>query len=63
MGLTVALENESGESLERVEDQTNILHRILPTPADTHYHYIGAIDWYGDTVFNHLQAARFLEEW
>jgi hypothetical protein len=63
MGLTAVLENEVGEPLERVEDPTNILHRLLPTPEDTSYRCIGTIDWYGDTVFNYLQAPQFLEEW
>ena len=63
MGLTVVLENERGEPLEQVEDPTNILHRLLPTPEDTRYRCLGAIDWYGNTVFNYLQAPQFLEEW
>jgi len=63
MGLTVVLENEAGEPLEQVEDPTNILHRLLPSPDDARYRWIGTIDWYGDTVFNYLQATPFLEEW
>ena len=63
MGLTAVLENEAGEPLARVEDTTNILHRLLPDPKDTRYRFIGTIDWYGDTVFNYLQAPQFLEEW
>lgn len=63
MGLTVRVENERGEPLEQVEDPTNVLHRFLPQPEDASYRHLGAIDWYGDTVFNHLQAPRFLEEW
>jgi len=63
MGLTALLENESGESIARVEDPTNILHRLLPSPDDARYRFLGTIDWYGDTVFNYLQASQFLEEW
>lgn len=63
MGLIIILESETGEPLERVEDPTNILHRLLPEPEDANYLCLGAIDWYGDTVFNYLHAARFLEEW
>lgn len=63
MGLTVRLENERGEPLEQVEDPTNVLHRLLPDPKDAGYVHLTAIDWYGDTVFNHSQAPRFLEEW
>jgi hypothetical protein len=63
MGFTVALENEAGEALERVGDPTNVLHRLLPSPEDARYRCLGVIDWYGDTVFNYLQAAQFLVEW
>lgn len=63
MGLTVVLENEAGEALEQVEDPTNILHRVVPGPEDKRFRWIGTIDWYGDTVFNHLQAQQFLAEW
>jgi len=63
MGLTAVLENEAGEPLERVEDPTNVLHRLLPDPEDTRYRFIGTIDWYGDTIFNYLQATQFLDEW
>ncbi len=63
MGLTVALENESGQPLERIEDPTNILHRLLPGSDNKTYNCISTIDWYGDTVFNHLQIKQFLEEW
>jgi hypothetical protein len=63
MGLTVVLESERGERLEQVEDPTNVLHRLLPAPEDGRFRCIGAIDWYGDTVFNYLQAVMFLEEW
>jgi hypothetical protein len=64
--LTAVLEDEAGEPLERVEDATNILHRLLPGPDDQRYVYLGTIDWYGDTVFDRLQAPRFLQngvEW
>jgi RNA binding exosome subunit len=63
MGLTIVLETETGEGLERVEDHANVLHRLLPGPEDVRYQCIGAIDWYGDTIFNYLQARQFLEEW
>jgi hypothetical protein len=63
MGLTIALETEAGEVLEQVEDPTNILHRLLPSSGDARYGSLGTIDWYGDTVFNRLQAPRFVEEW
>jgi hypothetical protein len=63
MGLTIVLEDEAGEPLHRVEDPTNILHRLLPRPDDADYRFVGTIDWYGDTVFNYLQAPMFIAEW
>src|SRR5262245_3629454 len=63
LGLTVKLEDERGRALDQIEDPTNILHRLLPSVADANYHYISMIDWYGDTVFNYLQAPRFIGEW
>jgi hypothetical protein len=63
MGLTIVVETETGESLDRVEDPTNVLHRLLPSPEDPRFEYIGLIDWYGNTVFNYLQVPSFLGEW
>lgn len=63
MGLTVVIETETGEAIDRVEDPTNVLHRLLPSPENARFRYLGAIDWYGDTVFNYLQIPQFLEEW
>jgi hypothetical protein len=36
---------------------------LSPVGEDTRYRYLGTIDWYGDTVFNYLQATQFLDEW
>ena len=63
MGLRAVLESETGKPLESADDPTNVLHRLLPSPEDPGFRYLGDIDWYGDTVFNNLQAAKFLEEW
>jgi hypothetical protein len=63
MGITAVLETEDGQALETVEDPTNVLHRVLPEVHDTHYQCLNRIDWYGDTVFNHLQAPQLLDEW
>ncbi len=63
MGITAVLENESGERLDSVEDPTNVLHRVLPDANDPGSQCLKYIDWYGDTVFNHLQAPQFLAEW
>ena len=63
MGLIVVLETENGEPVQKVEDPTNILHRILPPIGDSNFQCLNYIDRYGDTVFNHLQADQFLKEW
>ena len=63
MGITPVLQSESGERLESVEDPTNVLHRVLPDGNDPSFQCIKYIDWYGDTVFNYLQAPQFLAEW
>lgn len=63
MGITAALETEDGQQLGTVEDPGNVLHRILPDSHDSGYQCLSRIDWYGDTVFNYLQAPQFLSEW
>jgi hypothetical protein len=63
MGLTIVVETETGEILQRLEDRGNILHRLLPSPEDPRYSCLGTIDWYGDTIFNYLQMPLFLDEW
>lgn len=63
MGLSVVLETESGEELERVDDPRNILHLLLPGADNGSSSLLRFIDWYGDTVFNRLQIEFFLTEW
>jgi hypothetical protein len=63
MGISVVLETESGQEVERIDDTTNLLHVLLPTEHDKSFDYLGRIDWYGDTVFNRLQIEAFLAEW
>ena len=63
MGLTIVLESEDGRALATVEDLKNRLYHLLPKHDDDHFQMIRFIDWYGDTVFNRLQAATFLKEW
>ncbi len=62
MGLCVALETELGESIAMIPDDQNALHRLLPVPGSSD-EMLAAVDWYGDTVFNHYQMKRFLAEW
>jgi hypothetical protein len=63
MGLCIALTNEASENLEFVSDDKNFLHKLLPGPEDNSSPMLGAIDWYGDTVFNSIQMKRFIAEW
>lgn len=63
MGLSVVLETESGEELERVDDPSNMLHVLLVGADERSCSLLRFIDWYGDTVFNHLQIESFLIEW
>jgi hypothetical protein len=63
MGITVKLESESGTEIQCVEDPTNVLHRALPEPGRAGFQWANTIDWYGDTVFNHLQATSLRKEW
>jgi hypothetical protein len=63
MGITTALETEDGKQLGSVEDPTNVLHRVLPEAGDPKYQCLSHIDWYGDTIFNYLQAPQLLADW
>jgi hypothetical protein len=63
MGLTIVRETEDGTSLGSVEDPSNLLHRLLPSPKDTAFQVLRFIDRYSDTVINRPQLEPFLEEW
>ena len=65
MGLWVVLEDEKGHPIQGVEgvaDPRNLLHRLLPSREDRSYQCLRFVDWYGDTVFNYLQADQLLVE-
>lgn len=63
MGLSVVVTDYTGKAFERVDDPTNILHRLLPPTNEESTSLLAKIDWYGDTYFNYLQLKQFLEEW
>lgn len=63
MGIDIALRTEAGKDLERILDRENFLHNLLPQPYTDSDSMLGWINWYGDTMFNHCQIKRFLEEW
>lgn len=62
MGIRVVLETNDRVAVAACEDGANLLHRILPGADDARFCYAGCIDWYGDTVINHLQAPRLVDE-
>ncbi len=63
MGLGIALEDFKRETLDRVDDTQNFLHRLLPPASEDSDSLLARIDWYGDTYFNYLQMRQFLCEW
>ena len=58
MSLVVKLEDDLGERSEWV-----ILHGVIPDHDQSDFPLLRCIDPFGKTVFNHLQAGLFLEEW
>ena len=62
MGLSVVLEDENGEPLDRFDDERNLFHRLLPEPDDATYQLIRFVDWYGNTVFNRPQMPALIED-
>jgi hypothetical protein len=63
MGLNAALVDFRGKILDRIDDPTNLLHKVLPSMDEKPGHLLSKIDWYGDTYFNYLQMPQFLSEW
>jgi hypothetical protein len=63
MGLSIALQSETGERSGRVADGQNLLAHLLGYPDEDEYPMLASIDYYGDTVFNRMQIKRFLAEW
>jgi hypothetical protein len=58
MSLVVKLEDDLGERSEWV-----MLHGVIPANDERDFPVLRCIDPFGKTVFNHLQAEAFLEEW
>ena len=58
MSLVVKLEDDLGERSEWV-----ILHGVIPEHENAEFPILSCIDPFGKTVFNHLQAETFLNEW
>lgn len=51
MGLSIVLETERGEPLDRVDNTKNLLHELLPLHDDLSYQLLRFVDWYADTTF------------
>jgi hypothetical protein len=62
MGLFIALETESGEKIQSIEDTKNILHQLLPLQVDESYKLLRFVDWYGDTIFNRIQMEALIAD-
>jgi hypothetical protein len=58
MTLVVKLEDDLGERGEWV-----MLYGVIPGMEERDFPVLRGIDPFGKTVFNHLQAEVFLEEW
>jgi hypothetical protein len=64
MGLCIALQSESGEQIDSVDDERNLLgKKLLGYPDQRAFPMLSSIDYYGDTTFNRMQIGRFLNEW
>ena len=63
MGLSIVVTDFGGQALDRIDDPTNILHKLLPPSDQDSGILLSKIDWYGDTYLNYLQIKQFLEEW
>jgi hypothetical protein len=62
VGLDVILETEDREQLDSVSDPRNLLHGLFPASGDRSFRCLSYVDWYGDTIFNHLQFDDLISE-
>jgi hypothetical protein len=64
MGMNAQLMSERGEVIEEVFDEQSRLHPLIESvPEFDSTHCIQYMDPFGDTIFNSMQLARFLDEW
>jgi len=63
MGISIALVDSKSDVIDRVDDEKNFLHKLLPPVDEDSQSLLAKIDWYGDTYFNYLQMKGFLREW
>jgi len=46
MGLSITLINFKAETIDRVDDPKNLLHKLLPSANEDSDRLLAAIDWY-----------------
>lgn len=63
LALEIYLQDADGNTLEYEPDLDGVLDKILGNSDERAFELIGFIDPYGNTVFNRLQMAKFLDEW
>lgn len=64
MGFAVFRHDELGRDIgDMVADTEGAIGLSLPDPSDSAFICLRFVDPYGDTIFNHLQAAVLLREW
>jgi hypothetical protein len=51
MGLCIALRTESGEQIDMIADEKNLLSKLLDFPDEDAFPMLASIDRYGDTYF------------
>jgi len=55
------LQDETGRTIERLGDQDGSVSRAILNSRGSSL--LSAVDPYGDTVFNHIQARILLRDW
>lgn len=62
MGIDCRIEDAEGQELKFLEDNTNLVSKILPHFNDNTYSCLRFIDPYGDTTFNNQQLPTLIAE-
>ena len=62
MAIDVVLQESPGRMLEYVGYPVGVSSTLIPYD-DESFPYLGYVDPYGDTIFNHLQMKPFLLDW
>lgn len=62
MAIDVVLQDSQGRKLEYVGYPIGVPNTLIPFD-DESFPYLGYVDPYRDTIFNHLQMKPFLLDW